>query len=154
MQGHLVSDAGRAAGEVGGAGDRACDQAGDGAGENFDELFCPACGYSLRGLTRGRCPECGLDLGPVRAAGSQMPWVHRRQIGWLRAFWRTVWFVTFRHKRIAAEIARPVSYRDAQLFRWVVAAHLVAGVLLYFGIWLALDAAARTNVFEFLDGVR
>lgn len=27
-----------------------------------EELFCPRCGYNLRGLERGLCPECGLTF--------------------------------------------------------------------------------------------
>jgi len=50
-----------------------------------DDLFCPECGYSLRGLTSDRCPECGLALGQIRALGTTIPWAHRRAIGSWRA---------------------------------------------------------------------
>ncbi len=26
------------------------------------DVPCPACGYNLRGLTSGRCPECNLEV--------------------------------------------------------------------------------------------
>ena len=31
------------------------------------EYHCPDCGYSLRGLTSDRCPECGLVLDFIDA---------------------------------------------------------------------------------------
>ena len=27
-----------------------------------NDAACPSCGYELRGLTRARCPECGMPL--------------------------------------------------------------------------------------------
>jgi hypothetical protein len=32
---------------------------GPAAGRASEDVVCPACGYSLRGLTEARCPECG-----------------------------------------------------------------------------------------------
>lgn len=36
---------------------------------------CPACGFSARGLSVPRCPECGLDLPPdlISSAVSEVP---------------------------------------------------------------------------------
>ena len=31
---------------------------------DFDDLNCPNCDYSLRGLSETRCPECGLIFQP------------------------------------------------------------------------------------------
>jgi hypothetical protein len=83
------------------------------------DLFCQTCGYNLRGLTGNRCPECGGSLDGVRSLIPQIPWVYRKEIGWFRAYWRTVWFVMIRQARFCDEMARPVSYRDCQSFRWV-----------------------------------
>jgi hypothetical protein len=99
-------------------------------------LYCPDCGYDLRGLTSNRCPECGFSLEPARTPEPQIPWVHRRQIGRFRAYWRTVAAATFRPKRFCLEILRPVSYSDAQRFRWVTILHayvplLVAGLVMF-----------------------
>jgi hypothetical protein len=82
-----------------------------------EDLHCPDCGYSLRGLEERRCPECGLPFDPAELAKSSIPWSYRHQIGRLRAYWRTVWMATFNHKRLSQEIHRPVSYRDSQRFR-------------------------------------
>lgn len=82
-------------------------------------LICPACGYSLRGIASDRCPECGLAIDRSALAVSRIPWVHRRRIGPVRAYWRTVWFSTFQRKKLAGEVSRSVSYSDAQRFRWV-----------------------------------
>lgn len=87
------------------------------------DLFCQECGYNLRGLTSDRCPECGEGLGGIRETRPQIPWVYRRETGWLRAYWRTVYHVLFREKQFCEELCRPVSYRDAQSFRWVTVLH-------------------------------
>ncbi len=80
------------------------------------DLFCQDCGYNLRGLTGARCPECGHSLETIRALESQIPWVYRKEQGWFRAYWRTVWLVMFRQRRFCEEMARPVSFDDAQRF--------------------------------------
>ena len=94
------------------------------------DLFCQTCGYNLRGLTGNRCPECGGSLDGVRSLVPQIPWVCRKETGWFRAYWRTAWFVMFRQARFCDEMARPVSYRDSQLFRWVTIGIVYLPVLL------------------------
>lgn len=106
------------------------------------DLFCQDCGYNLRGLTSNRCPECGRTLDAVRSTIPGIPWVHRRNIGRLSAYWQTVWLVMFRHKRFCEELARPVSYPDAQRFRWMTILHvylpvLAATVIAYLRYWPA-----------------
>lgn len=93
------------------------------------DLYCQQCGYNLRGLTSERCPECGRSLEGLRATVSRIPWVHRREIGWFRAYRRTVWMAMFRHHRLCDEMARPVSYRDSQSFRWVTILHAYVPIL-------------------------
>lgn len=83
------------------------------------DIFCQRCGYNLRGLTGNRCPECGGSLDGVRSLVPQIPWMYRKEIGWFRAYWRTVWFVMVRQARFCDEMARPVSFHDCQSFRWV-----------------------------------
>lgn len=36
-------------------------------GAATEDIFCPKCGYNLRGLPTLRCPECGTDSEPIRA---------------------------------------------------------------------------------------
>ena len=93
------------------------------------DILCPSCSYNLRGLTSNRCPECGLALDAVRSHTSQIPGVHRKKIGWYRAYWKTVWFVTMRHRLMSMELARPVNYSDAQKFRWLTIFHAYAPIL-------------------------
>ncbi len=83
-------------------------------------LFCPACGYYLRGIESERCPECGLAIDRATIGLSVIPWTHRKRIGRFRAFWRTVEMAVRSPGKLAQDVARPVSYRDAQLFRWIV----------------------------------
>jgi hypothetical protein len=82
-------------------------------------LFCPACQYDLRGIGSDRCPECGFAFDRTQLSASRIPWLHRREIGRVRAYLRTINVFTIRSRDLAAEMARPVSLREAQLFRWV-----------------------------------
>lgn len=84
-----------------------------------EELFCPQCDYSLRGLSSERCPECGFAVPEVLAGESVIPWIHRTTLGFWRAYWRTVWMATFRQRRLRNVMARPVSFAESQKFRWV-----------------------------------
>jgi len=112
----------------------AADSASRADGAYADDLFCPECGYSLRGLTSERCPECGLDLGFIEATESLIPWERRREIGRVRAYWRTVLLATFRPRRFCRAAYQDVSYRDAQLFRWLSIGHVIAGLLAVIGV--------------------
>jgi hypothetical protein len=105
-----------------------------------EDLYCPECGYNLHALDGiDRCPECGLRIDRLGFARSRVPWVHRRHVGRIRAYWRTVWLATLRPRELAAEAARRVNYTDAQRFRWVTAfvaaapvmAGLVAAMVIY-----------------------
>lgn len=95
-----------------------------------EELYCPECGYSLRGIDASdRCPECGHALDRARLTASQIPWTHRGDIGSLKAFWRTVALVVRRPSRAAADVARPVSFGDARKFRRATVLVAMAGPL-------------------------
>ena len=80
------------------------------------ELFCPACGYSLRGIESDRCPECGFAVDRSAAAVSRIPWEHRRRLGRVRAYWRTMWMPS---RDVASDMIRPVNYRAARLYQIV-----------------------------------
>lgn len=81
------------------------------------DLYCPGCNYSLRGLESDRCPECGLDVVEVKRRASRIPWVHRAEVGRVRAYWKTVWMVSFRFRDFCNEIGVPAHLADAKLFR-------------------------------------
>jgi hypothetical protein len=83
------------------------------------ELHCPQCGYNLRGIDSDVCPECGLAIDRVAFAQSQLPWSHRQRIGRVRGYVRTLAMAMLDSPRLAAEVARPVSFYDAQLFRLI-----------------------------------
>ncbi len=93
------------------------------------DLPCPRCGYNLRGLTGDVCPECGNALAAMRLAVPQIPWLRRRNMGRFIAYWETVLFVMFRQRELCYEMARDVSYTDAQRFRLVTLLHAVAPVV-------------------------
>lgn len=86
--------------------------------EGQDEPRCFECGYSLRGLESGRCPECGraVDAPPI-----PIPWKLRGQIGWVQAYWKTAWAMTFGWKWIWRDYERPADVRGARLFAGLTA---------------------------------
>ncbi len=88
-----------------------------------DDIFCAKCDYNLRGLTSDRCPECGQALDAAEVMEQSLPWHRRQSLGLAWAFWLTVWEATFRPNRLCCRVARPVPYRDAQKFRWLVILH-------------------------------
>jgi hypothetical protein len=83
-----------------------------------DDIYCPDCGQNLRGTVSDRCPECGASITDLRSTESRIPWSHRATRGRVRSYLRTVYMVLFKTRRFCAEISRPVSYADAQSFRW------------------------------------
>lgn len=87
-----------------------------------DGLLCPACGYDLRGsMDVDRCPECGLAIDRASLRTSGFPWAHRRKIGRVRAYLRTVWYVAMGSGQSANELAKPQDPADARAFRRVTA---------------------------------
>jgi hypothetical protein len=107
------------------------------------DLFCPACGYNVRGTSSERCPECGLVLDRSRLAESMIPWTHRRQIGRVRAYFKTVWMVLRRPTLVGREVAKSQDWVDAVRFRRVT-----TGIVF---VTLAIVAAViwhRTADFE------
>lgn len=115
--------------------------ADSGPPDPYRDPFCPGCGYCLRGLTSALCPECGASVADVQAGASQIPWTRRRQIGYFRAFWRTVFQVLFHTQAFCRETARPVSYRDAVQFHLAAVAHAFTGELVATGVWMIDDWA-------------
>ncbi len=106
-----------------------CGSSPDGERHGID-IYCLTCGYNLRGTSRNRCPECGTDIDRAALTSVQIPWVHRRAQGRIRTYVQTVWMVTFRTRRLCAEIDRPVSYQDSQSFRWATVAVVYLPLLL------------------------
>jgi hypothetical protein len=116
--------------------------------ENAPELLCPECGYDLRGLSSSRCPECGLEIDRTRFGQSILPWLHRKQIGRYRAFWRTVNLVSRHPKKLATEMNCPARFADAVKFRRVAVLHawVPLATLSSFGF---ISALADRNGFGF-----
>jgi hypothetical protein len=96
---------------------------------DLPDRFCPGCGYDLRGIGSDRCPECGLTIDRTLAATSTIPWTHRRRIGVVHAYLKTVEMVIRWPGRLAREIERPVEFRDAIVFRRVTATLATVSVL-------------------------
>ncbi|HUU97564.1 MAG TPA: hypothetical protein VM487_17650 [Phycisphaerae bacterium] len=112
------------------------------------DLYCPDCGYNLRGLTSRRCPECGLVLDFIESDTPIIPWERRRELGRFRAYWQTVLMVMFRNKLFCRAAYRSVSYRDAQKFRWVCILHVLIPLLLMLPILKVFDAEVLADAVE------
>ena len=86
--------------------------------DQFD-LVCDWCGYSLVGLTTDRCPECGERFDPNALPVARIPWLFRRNQGYLTAYIKTVWMIIHRPTAFAREMSRPVRIcaADARSFR-------------------------------------
>ena len=98
------------------------------------DLYCPRCGYNLRGIESERCPECGGEVDRAKLSASRIPWAHRGEIGRVRAYWKTVAMVVRRPGELAAGVARPVSLSDARRF-WVVTVVWAFVPLAVVGTW-------------------
>jgi len=112
------------------AADSAAFDAGREVPDEYD-VFCEGCSYSLVGLTGDRCPECGREFEPKQLPFTRVPWLHRRRLGRVRAYVKTVGFVCLRPRRFAEELCRPVriSGNDARSFRLVTLWLATAGVV-------------------------
>jgi hypothetical protein len=103
------------------------------SGDMPESILCPACGYDLRGASGNRCSECGLEIDREALKRSGFAWAHRRELGRVRAYLKTVRQVTSGSKSIRYEMARPQEMTDAKSFRRVtavlLATVLVAGFL-------------------------
>jgi hypothetical protein len=88
-----------------------------GENEFVYELYCPACGYDLRQIDSARCPECGLEIDRSKLGESIIPWVHRKKLGEVRAFFRTCALVSLHPQRLAREMNVPARLPDARKFR-------------------------------------
>lgn len=109
------------------------------------DLFCQECAYNLRGLTGDRCPECGNSLDGVRSFVPKIPWLRRSEIGWGRAYMKTVWYVMFNQRRFCEEMARPVDFAESQRFRWLTVA--VAWLPLL-GVLVAAHGLGWSSAFD------
>lgn len=106
------------------------------------DAYCPACGYNVRGLDGCRCPECGKGFDPAELSASQIPWTQRGQVGRVRAFWRTVWFATFRAKQMTAGGAGELDRAAARRFRLVCEVMLA---ILFCTVLLMMDRQAVSS---------
>lgn len=95
------------------------------------EHFCLSCGYNLRGLAGGRCPECGRVIDRQEHDGFRAPWVERHRVGVLPAFWQTAALVTFRPAEFARRFHWPrVRFHGSHLFRWGTVASAAGAVVI------------------------
>ena len=108
-----------------------------------DALPCPLCGYDLRGLPPGRCPECGHEFDPAelraamaRASSRPLPWLV--EYGWRDGdeghvplpAWMLTPLVTLRPRRFWRLLRPEMPVRPQRLaFYWLAtAAAGLAGV--------------------------
>jgi len=96
---------------------------------------CPECGYSLRGLTSDRCPECGEPFPTTqrtfrRWALRRIPWDRRHRSSLVRAYFATVFLIVFCPWKAARGLVIPDRWGRA--VRWAMGHTFIAGVLASF----------------------
>jgi hypothetical protein len=95
-------------------------------------LLCPGCGFDLRATASDRCGECGLPIDRNALAVSGIAWAHRRRIGRIRAYFKTLWQITIDSKSLRFESATPQDLSDARSFRRITACILATAFLTAF----------------------
>lgn len=122
------------------------------------DLYCPHCGYNLRGIDSAVCPECGKPFDRAALNISQIPWVHRKEIGIWRAFWRTVWMTTFHPRQLALDMSVPARLEDALSFRRNVVASaglpLMAAIAVIYVDFIANASSRWGPMFDWQLGMR
>jgi hypothetical protein len=116
------------------------------------DRFCDSCGYNLRGLTNDRCPECGREFDPNAPPIAQIPWLRRSQIGAWRAYWQTVFAVTFHPVQFARETGKPVWLKlaDAERFRKLISRQAAASATISAVLILSPEFLRRSSLETWL----
>lgn len=107
------------------------------------DLFCPQCGYNLRGTGGERCSECGRTFAPGELSGSRIPWAHRRMLGRRKAFFRTLHIATFHPGRLAESFDADIPWREGRRFRLLCVLPLCLA-------WLLIPGNAGRQVLDWM----
>jgi len=106
--------------------------------DHSEPLLCPFCGYDLRRSPGEICSECGHTIDRSTLSTSNFPWPHRRHLGRIRTFWKTVFLITINSKQLRYESARTQLLSDGRAFRKAMAATLATALI---SIWIILIVA-------------
>jgi hypothetical protein len=104
-----------------------------------DVLYCPWCGYDLRASTDGPCTECGLPIDRAALRVSAFPWAHRREMGRVRAYVKTVWQVLVGSRTLVYEAAKVQDLAAARSFARVTGTIVAIALLVPFAAAVADD---------------
>lgn len=105
------------------------------------DAYCPACGYNVRGVEACRCPECGEAFDPAKLSMSQIPWTWQRRVGYMRAFFLTVWLATLQARRMAAGGPEPLDRVKARWFGLICEGLLAVPIC---AVLLSMSLTARS----------
>jgi hypothetical protein len=101
--------------------------------DDLTMTLCPQCGFDLRGTESDRCGECGLEIDREGLRTSGIPWVYRRRIGRIRAYFKTVWLFLADRRGVQFEAAKPQDPADGRAFARVTGSLLAVALLVAFG---------------------
>jgi hypothetical protein len=110
-------------------------------------LLCPNCGYDLRANPGERCSECGQVIDRSGLTPSAIPWVHRRRIGRVRAYLKTVWLVTIDSRHLRGQAAEILKLVDAHSFRRITSTLLALALVGVF-VFIADDLAVVISEYR------
>jgi hypothetical protein len=101
--------------------------------DDHGSLLCPQCGFDLRGTQSSRCGECGLEIDREALRESGIPWVYRRKLGRVRAYFKTCWQIMADRPAIRFESAKPQEPVDGRAFARVTGFIVALALLAAFG---------------------
>jgi hypothetical protein len=110
-------------------------------------LLCPNCGYDLRANPGERCSECGQTIDRSALTHSTIPWVHRRHIGRVRAYLKTVWLMTIDSPHLRGQAAGILKMSDAHSFRRITSTLLALALVGVF-VFIADDLAVVISEYR------
>ena len=121
------------------------------------ELTCPLCGYSLRGLTEPRCPECGFaftwaELLDERRDRHRWLFEHappgRRARAFAATWWRSAWPRRFWRDVTPANPVRLGRLLAYWLIGWLPLAGLAVAVVVPDAVRMSLDLSTERARFR------
>ena len=92
---------------------------------------------SSRARRARSAPSAGQSLEYLETDAAKIPWQDRGELGLFRAYCRTIWRSSRRHKLFAQALVHDVSYRDARRFQ-LITIGLVGLILLPIAVYCSL----------------
>ncbi|MBS0197727.1 MAG: hypothetical protein JSR77_13310 [Planctomycetes bacterium] len=99
-----------------------------------EDVTCPGCGYSLRGVTGDNCPECGLALDVVVGPGEPHRFLMRLVMGAAAVIIASslVWILRTAYQLM--QMPSGMTPPPYSLWRYMIQSIVLSGVYLWIGV--------------------